>query len=137
MSSAVMDTYQRLPVAFVSGAGAWLEDAQGNRYLDALAGLAVCGLGHAHPEVTRVLADQAGRLIHTSNLYQVPLQEKLAGELCELSGLSRVFFNNSGAEANETAIKICRKYGHDRGVAEPSIAVIGSPAKSSMPLSST
>jgi acetylornithine/N-succinyldiaminopimelate aminotransferase len=124
MISAVMDTYQRLPVAFASGAGAWLMDEQGNRYLDALAGLAVCGLGHAHPEVTRVLADQAGRLVHTSNLYQIPLQEQLAGELCALSGLGRVFFNNSGAEANETAIKICRKYGHDRGVAEPTIVVM-------------
>jgi acetylornithine/N-succinyldiaminopimelate aminotransferase len=124
MSNAVMGTYKRLPVAFASGAGAWLFDEQGNRYLDALSGLAVCGLGHAHPAVTGAVAEQAGRLIHTSNLYQVPLQEQLAGELCTLSGHSNVFFNNSGAEANETAIKICRKYGHDRGLAAPQIVVM-------------
>ena len=119
-----MGTYKRLPVAFTSGAGAWLFDEQGNRYLDALSGLAVCGLGHAHPVVTRAVAEQAGRLIHTSNLYQVPLQEQLAEELCAVSGHSKVFFNNSGAEANETAIKICRKYGHDRGLAAPQIVVM-------------
>lgn len=119
-----MGTYKRLPVAFTSGAGAWLFDQQGNRYLDALSGLAVCGLGHAHPVVTRAVAEQAGRLIHTSNLYQMPLQEQLAEELCAVSGLGKVFFNNSGAEANETAIKICRKYGHDRGLAVPQIVVM-------------
>ena len=119
-----MGTYKRLPVAFTSGAGAWLFDEQGNRYLDALSGLAVCGLGHAHPVVTRAVAEQAGRLIHTSNLYQVPLQEQLAEELCAVSGHSKVFFNNSGAEANETAIKICRKVGHDRGLAAPQIVVM-------------
>jgi acetylornithine/N-succinyldiaminopimelate aminotransferase len=119
-----MGTYKRLPVAFASGAGAWLFDEQGNRYLDALSGLAVCGLGHAHPAVTRAVVEQAGQLIHTSNLYQVPLQEQLAEELCTLSGHSKVFFNNSGAEANESAIKICRKYGHDRGLAAPQIVVM-------------
>jgi len=119
-----MGTYKRLPVAFTYGAGAWLFDEQGNRYLDALSGLAVCGLGHAHPAVTRAVAEQAGRLIHTSNLYQVPLQEQLAEELCAVSGMGKVFFNNSGAEANETAIKICRKYGHDRGLATPQIVVM-------------
>jgi acetylornithine/N-succinyldiaminopimelate aminotransferase len=124
MSNAVMGTYKRLPVAFASGAGAWLFDEQGNRYLDALSGLAVCGLGHAHPAVTRAVVEQAGQLIHTSNLYQVPLQEQLAEELCTLSGHSKVFFNNSGAEANESAIKICRKYGHDRGLAAPQIVVM-------------
>jgi len=124
MNHALMDTYKRLPVAFVSGSGAWLVDESGDRYLDALAGLAVCGLGHAHPAVTRALAEQAGRLVHTSNLYRIPLQEQLGEELCTLAGLERVFFNNSGAEANETAIKICRKHGHDRGVAAPVIAVM-------------
>lgn len=116
-----METYKRLPVAFESGDGAWLTDTQGDRYLDALAGIAVCSLGHAHPEVAAAVSDQAARLIHTSNLYEMPLQEQLAQTLCQLSGFDRVFFNNSGAEANETAIKVCRKYGHDRGVEKPVI----------------
>lgn len=122
--SAVMETYKRLPVAFESGHGAWLTDTRGDRYLDALAGIAVCALGHAHPAVKEAVSDQAGRLIHTSNLYEVPLQESLARELCRLSGFDRVFFNNSGAEANETAIKVCRKYGHDRGVEKPVIVTM-------------
>jgi acetylornithine/N-succinyldiaminopimelate aminotransferase len=124
MSHAVMETYKRLPVAFESGSGAWLTDTQGQRYLDALAGIAVCGLGHAHPAVAQAVARQAGKLIHTSNLYQIPLQEQLAGQLCELSGLDRVFFCNSGAEANEAAIKICRRYAHARGVLTPKIIVM-------------
>ncbi len=119
-----METYKRLPVAFESGSGAWLTDTQGQRYLDALAGIAVCGLGHAHPAVAQAVARQAGKLIHTSNLYQIPLQEQLAGQLCELSGLDRVFFCNSGAEANEAAIKICRRYAHARGVLTPKIIVM-------------
>lgn len=124
MSRAVMETYKRLPVAFESGDGAWLTDTRGNRYLDALAGIAVCSLGHAHPEVAAAVSDQAARLIHTSNLYEMPLQEELAQKLCGLSGFDRVFFNNSGAEANETAIKLCRKYGHDRGVEKPVIVTM-------------
>ncbi|MGY8814914.1 MAG: acetylornithine/succinylornithine family transaminase [Gammaproteobacteria bacterium] len=124
MSNAVMGTYNRLPVAFESGSGAWLTDINGNRYLDALAGIAVCGLGHAHPRITEVLTKQIGTLIHTSNLYEVPLQEKLANELCKLSGLDKVFFCNSGAEANEAAIKICRRYGHKRGHSTPHIVVM-------------
>ncbi|MEX2523582.1 MAG: aspartate aminotransferase family protein [Gammaproteobacteria bacterium] len=124
MSSAIMETYKRLPVAFESGDGAWLTDTQGNHYLDALAGIAVCSLGHAHPAVAAAVSDQATRLIHTSNLYEMPLQEQLAQTLCRLSGFDRVFFNNSGAEANETAIKVCRKYGHDRGVEKPVIVTM-------------
>jgi acetylornithine aminotransferase len=119
-----MGTYNRLPVAFESGSGAWLTDTSGQRYLDALAGIAVCGLGHAHPQISKVLKKQIGTLIHTSNLYEVPLQEKLASELCKLSGLDKVFFCNSGAEANEAAIKICRRYGHQRGHSTPLIVVM-------------
>ena len=119
-----MGTYNRLPVAFESGSGAWLTDTNGNRYLDALAGIAVCGLGHAHPTVSEALTKQAKTLIHTSNLYQVPLQEKLADNLCALSGLEKVFFCNSGAEANEAAIKICRRYGHAHGHSSPRIVVM-------------
>lgn len=119
-----MTTYQRLPVAFTNGAGAWLVDRQGERYLDALGGIAVCGLGHAHPAVRDAIAGQADSLIHTSNLYEVPLQERLAAGLCELSGLDRVFFGNSGAEANEAAIKLCRKHAHQNGVRNPVIVVM-------------
>lgn len=124
MSGKIMGTYKRLPVGFASGSGAWLTDTAGNRYLDALAGIAVCGLGHAHPAVARALSEQAATLVHTSNLYQVPLQEKLAGQLCELSGLDTAFFCNSGAEANEAAIKICRRYAHKRGITTPLIIVM-------------
>ena len=124
MSNAVMGTYQRLPVAFESGSGAWLYDREGNQYLDALGGVAVCALGHAHPTVAQALIEQAGKLIHTSNLYEIPLQEQLADELCALSGFNKVFFNNSGAEANETAIKICRKYAHENGIEDPVIVVM-------------
>ena len=120
----VMETYKRLPVAFTRGSGVWLEDAEGKRYFDALTGIAVCGLGHAHPGVTRAIADQAGALLHTSNLYQIPLQEQLADRLCALSGMERIFFANSGAEANEAAIKIARLYGHKRGMARPSTIVV-------------
>ena len=106
--SHVMNTYARLPVAFTRGEGAYLFDADGKRYLDGLTGLAVCGLGHAHPRVTEAIASQAAGLLHTSNLYQIPLQERLAERLCELSGMEKVFFGNSGAEANEAAIKLAR-----------------------------
>ncbi|AEK59099.1 aspartate aminotransferase family protein [Acidithiobacillus caldus] len=119
----LMATYARLPVAFVRGEGVWLYDSDGRAYLDALAGIAVCGLGHAHPAVTRAIQEQAGHLIHTSNLYRVPLQEALGERLCRLSGLDAAFFCNSGAEANEAAIKLARLYGHQRGVAEPKILV--------------
>lgn len=121
---AVMNTYGRLPVTFVSGEGSWLTDTRGRRYLDALCGIAVCGLGHAHPAVAKAISEQANSLIHTSNLYSIERQEALAGRLTELSGMDNVFFSNSGAEANETAIKIARKYGHDRGITEPVIVVM-------------
>ena len=122
--SALMETYRRLPVAFEKGQGIWLWDTQGKRYLDALSGIAVCGLGHAHPAVTGALCKQAKTLVHTSNLYEIPLQEALATKLCEISGLDNVFFCNSGAEANEAAIKLARLFGHQKGVNEPAILVL-------------
>ncbi|HET6473880.1 MAG TPA: aspartate aminotransferase family protein [Pseudomonadales bacterium] len=122
--TALMDTYARLPVAFERGEGAYLYDEQGNKYLDALGGLAVTGLGHAHPRVTAAIASQAAKLMHTSNLYRVSLQETLAKRLCELAGMDRVFFGNSGAEANECAIKIARLYGHGRDVNKPHVIVM-------------
>ena len=118
-----MATYARQAVAFERGAGVWLWDTQGERYLDALSGIAVCGLGHAHPDVARAIAEQAATLVHTSNLYQVPLQAQLAARLTALSGLEQAFFCNSGAEANEAAIKLARKYGHGRDIAVPTIVV--------------
>ena len=120
----LMETYKRLPVAFTRGSGCWLEDADGKRYLDALTGIAVCGLGHAHPAVTKAISDQAGTLLHTSNLYELPLQSRLADRLCELSGMDRVFFANSGAEANEAAIKIARLHGHKAGLSRPATIVV-------------
>ena len=123
LDAALMATYARQPVAFERGAGVWLWDTRGERYLDALSGIAVCGLGHAHPEVARAIAEQAATLVHTSNLYQVPLQAQLAERLVALSGLKEAFFCNSGAEANEAAIKIARKYGHGRGIGVPTVVV--------------
>lgn len=123
MTTPIMPTYARFPVRFSHGEGVWLIDEDGGRYLDALSGIAVCGLGHAHPAVTRAIAEQAGRLVHTSNLYGIANQERLAEMLIELSGMQSVFFGNSGAEANEAAIKIARAYGHSRGVDLPKIAV--------------
>ena len=119
-----MPTYKRLDVAFEAGEGAWLIDGRGDRYLDALSGIAVCGLGHAHPGIADVLARQARRLVHTSNLYRIPLQEELADRLTGVSGMDRVFFCNSGAEANEAAIKICRKFARHKQVEEPLIIVM-------------
>lgn len=121
---AIMNTYGRLPVTFVSGQGSWLTDAEGRRYLDALSGIAVCGLGHAHPAVSAAICKQAETLIHTSNLYSIERQQSLADALVRVSGMDNVFFSNSGAEANEAAIKIARKYGHDRGIHEPVIIVM-------------
>src|SRR5918993_5012040 len=122
--SHVMNTYARLPVAFERGEGAWLWDTQGKRYLDALAGVAVCGLGHAHPRLTAKLREQVGTLIHTSNLYEIALQEKLAARLADISGMESVFFCNSGCEANEAAIKLARLYGHKQGIEAPAIIVM-------------
>jgi len=122
--SHVMNTYARLPVAFERGEGAWLWDTQGKRYLDALAGIAVCGLGHAHPRLTRVLQEQVAKLVHTSNIYEIALQEQLADRLAAISGMETVFFCNSGCEANEAAIKLARLYGHKRGTEAPAIVVM-------------
>lgn len=126
MTESVMPTYGRLPVTFKQGKGAWLTDIHGARYLDALSGIAVCNLGHCHPAVTQAIADQAGRLIHTSNYYHIPQQEQLADKLTELSGMQQVFFCNSGAEANEAAIKLVRKFGHAKNIKKPVIIVMDS-----------
>lgn len=123
MSDALMTTYSRLPVSFVRGQGAWLWDDAGNKYLDAISGIAVCGLGHAHPAVTQALVTQAGQLLHTSNLYRIRNQEELGARLCQVSGMERAFFCNSGAEANEAAIKLARLHGHHRGFQVPTIVV--------------
>ena len=122
--SHVMNTYGRLPVTFERGEGVWLWDTEGKRYLDALAGVAVCGLGHCHPKFTAALQAQAGRLVHTSNIYGIALQEQLADRLAALSGMDNVFFCNSGCEANEAAIKLARLYGHQKGVESPAIVVM-------------
>ena len=119
--SGIMPTYNRYPVTFVSGQGSYLTADDGKRYLDGLAGIAVCVLGHANPKVAEAISNQASTLIHTSNLYGIPTQEKLAQKLCELSGMDNVFFGNSGAEANEAAIKLARKYGNDHNVENPCI----------------
>jgi acetylornithine/N-succinyldiaminopimelate aminotransferase len=119
-----MNTYARLPVAFVRGEGAWLWDTEGKRYLDGLAGIAVNTLGHAHPRFTAALGEQIGKLIHCSNVYQVNGQELLADKLCSLSKMQEVFFCNSGCEANEAAIKLARMYGHKQGIEAPAIIVM-------------
>lgn len=121
--SHLMQTYARLPAAFERGNGSWLVDMEGKRYLDGLTGIAVTGLGHAHPRVTAAISEQAGKILHSSNLYGVPNQERLADKLCVVSGMDRVFFGNSGAEANEAAIKIARLHGHARGVKKPTVVV--------------
>lgn len=120
----IMNTYAPMPVTFSSGKGAILTDTAGKEYLDALSGIAVCGLGHAHPAITQAICEQAENLLHTSNLYQIENQQKLADKLCELSGLNRAFFSNSGAEANEAAIKLARLYGHQKNIDIPTIVVM-------------
>jgi acetylornithine aminotransferase len=122
--SHVMNTYGRLPVAFERGEGVWLWDTAGKRYLDVLAGVAVCGLGHCHPRFTAALQAQVGKLVHTSNIYNITLQEQLADRLAALSGMDSVFFCNSGCEANEAAIKLARLYGHNKGIESPAIVVM-------------
>jgi acetylornithine/N-succinyldiaminopimelate aminotransferase len=119
----VMQTYGRLPMALAYGRGCWLWDTDGKKYLDGLGGIAVNTLGHAHPQLVPALQDQVSKLIHSSNYYQVPLQEKLAAKLTELSGLTNVFFCSTGLEANEGALKIARKFGHDKGIDRPEIIV--------------
>ena len=122
--SHLMHTYSPQPVAFARGEGAWLWDTAGKKYLDALAGIAVSGLGHAHPALTRAIAEQAARIIHTSNLFEVPEQERLAAKLCAITGMDNAFFGNSGAEANECAIKLARLHGHQRGIENSQIVVM-------------
>jgi len=123
--SHVMNTYARQPVAFVRGEGVWLWDEAGKKYLDALAGIAVNTLGYNHPRLTRALTDRiATGVLHTSNLWRIPAQEAAADRIAEITGLDEVFFCNSGLEANEAAIKVARKYGHERGIAEPAIVVM-------------
>ena len=119
----VMKTYGRLPMALSHGRGCWVWDTEGKKYLDGLGGIAVNTLGHAHPKLVPALHDQIGKLIHSSNYYLVPLQEQLAAKLCELSGLTNVFFCSTGLEANEAALKIARKFGHDKGIDRPEIVV--------------
>ena len=119
-----MSNYAPLPIEFVRGEGAWLTDSKGQRYLDALSGIAVCGLGHAHPAVLAAITDQAQRLIHTSNLYRIPLQEQLAQRLIGLAAMEQAFFANSGAEANEAAIKLARLFARQKNIAEPVIVVM-------------
>ena len=120
----LMNTYMPLPVTFAKGEGVWLWDEAGKRYLDALAGVAVCGLGHCHPKLVKAICKQAGTLIHTSNLYHIAKQEQLASRLAALSGMDNAFFCNSGAEANEAAIKLARLYGHGRNIDLPTIIVM-------------
>jgi len=129
MTNRLMNTYGDRPLTFVKGEGCWLWDDQGKKYLDALAGIAVCGVGHANPVVAKAIAEQAQTLVHTSNLYNIPRQQSLGDKLIALSqlddkGMEKVFFGNSGAEANEAAIKLARLYGHHKGIDVPTIIVM-------------
>ena len=123
-TNTLMHNYAPLPVSFEKGEGAILWDTEGKTYLDALAGIAVRSLGHAHPAVTKALCDQAGKLVHTSNVYGISNQQQLADKLVQLSGMDNVFFSNSGAEANEAAIKLARLFGHSKNIAQPAIIVM-------------
>ncbi|MGB4813252.1 MAG: acetylornithine transaminase [Methylophilaceae bacterium] len=124
VSNHLMNTYSRQPVTFAKGDGVWLWDTQGEKYLDALAGIAVNGLGHAHPALVKAINTQAAKLIHVSNIYNIAEQAALADKLCEISKMDKVFFCNSGCEANEAAIKLARLYGHNKGVENPEIIVM-------------
>jgi acetylornithine aminotransferase len=121
---ALITSYSPMPITFTHGKGVWLYDDQGKEYLDGLSGIAVCGLGHAHPEVTKTIQEQAARLLHTSNAFHIKQQEELAEQLTRMAGMEQVFFSNSGAEANEAAIKLTRLYGHKKGIETPSIIVM-------------
>lgn len=125
-TSHLMQAYARQPVSFVRGSGARLWDEQGVEYLDAIAGIAVTSLGHAHPEITTIIAEQAGMLLHTSNVFRIDWQERLGERLCALTGMQRAFFCNSGAEANEVALKLARLHGHRKQIARPKIVVMES-----------
>lgn len=124
MSDSLMSTYGRLPVSFARGEGAYLYDTNGEQYLDALAGIAVCNVGHANPRLADIIAEQARTLLHTSNVYGIPNQQELGNKLCELSGMDKVFFANSGAEANEASIKLARLFGKQKGIERPKIIVM-------------
>jgi acetylornithine aminotransferase len=124
MTNHLMNTYMRQPVTFVKGEGVWLWDDKGEKYLDALAGVAVNGLGHAHPKLVQAISEQAANLIHVSNNYHIAEQEALADKLCEISGMDKVFFCNSGCEANEASIKLARLYGYGKGIQNPTIIVM-------------
>lgn len=124
MTNHLMNTYMRQPVTFVKGEGIWLWDDKGEKYLDALAGVAVNGLGHAHPKLVQAISEQAAKLIHVSNIYNIAEQEALADKLCEVSGMDKVFFCNSGCEANEASIKLARLYGYGKGIQNPTIIVM-------------
>ncbi len=126
MTSHIMPTYGRLPVTFTKGNGVWLWDTDNNRYLDALSGIAVCNLGHADPDIHQAICEQSSKLIHTSNIYGIEHQETLANQLISLSGMDNVFFSNSGAEANEAAIKISRKFAHEKGIENPLVITMQS-----------
>ena len=120
----LLNTYGRLPIAFDHAHGVWLHDTKGQRYFDTFSGIAVCGLGHVHPAVTEAIREQAGKLVHCSNLFHTEQQHRLAQKLCKISGMDGVFLSNSGAEANEAAIKLARLYGHSKGIAAPAIIVM-------------
>jgi len=124
MSQHLMETYNRQPVTFVKGHGVWLWDDKGEKYLDALAGVAVNGLGHAHPKLVKAISEQAEKLIHVSNIYQIAEQAALADKLAKISGMDKAFFCNSGCEANEAAIKVARLYAHNKGIINPEIIVM-------------
>ena len=124
MSDHLMNTYMRQPVTFTKGEGVWLWDTAGEKYLDALAGVAVNGLGHAHPKLVAAISEQAAKLIHVSNVYRIAEQDALADKLCAISGMDKVFFCNSGCEANEASIKLARLYGHNKGISNPEIIVM-------------
>jgi len=123
-STHLMNTYTRQPVTFVKGEGVWLWDDEGKKYLDALSGVAVNGLGHAHPKLVKAISEQAAKLIHVSNIYQIAEQEALGNKLVKISGMDNVFFCNSGCEANEASIKLARLYGHNKGIENPEIIVM-------------
>jgi acetylornithine/N-succinyldiaminopimelate aminotransferase len=123
MMTTLMNTYGARTLTLTKGEGSRVWDDKGNSYLDAISGIAVCGLGYSHPAVTKALTEQIGTLIHCSNYYNIPTQQRLADLLIQQSGMDKVFFSNSGAEANEAAIKIARKYGNEKGVKNPAIIV--------------
>jgi len=122
--ASLMAAYGRLPISITHGEGIWVWDQAGKRYLDALSGIAVTALGHANPAIAAAIADQSSKLLHTSNLYEIPLQEDLGRALCEISSMDKAFFCNSGAEANEAAIKLSRLHGHNKGIESPSVIVM-------------